>query len=82
MVSFFEPLSRAVGMLHYSLGLERFIFAGGLTDALGENLRTSLIKNMPRQGWNLGQRWDDMIRLAPPDDLHALIGAAIASTFR
>jgi len=75
---FTEPLARAVAMLHFSLGLERFIFAGGLTEKLGEVLRTSIVKNLPAQGWDVGQDWNAMVQLAPADDAHALIGGALA----
>lgn len=78
LARFTEPLARAVAMLHFSLGLERFIFAGGLTEKLGEVLRTSIVKNLPAQGWNVGQDWNAMVQLAPADDAHALIGGALA----
>ena len=77
---FSEPLAQSVAMLHYALGVERFIFAGGLAEGLGENLRTAIVQNLPTQGWNLGQDWDAMIQLAPADDAHALIGGALALT--
>jgi glucokinase len=76
--AFTEPLARAVAMLHFSLGLERFVLAGGLAEGLGETLRLSVINNLPTQGWNLGQRWDEMVLLAPADDSHALIGGALS----
>jgi glucokinase len=75
---FTEPLARAVAMLHFSLGLERFIFAGGLAAELGEALRVSIVQNLPSQGWDTGQDWNAMIELAPADDAHALIGGALA----
>jgi C7-cyclitol 7-kinase len=78
LLQFAEPLSRAVAMLHFSMGLERFIFAGGLADGLGEALRAAIVQNLPSQGWNVGQNWDAMIELAPADDAHALIGGALA----
>lgn len=78
LAGFTEPLARAVAMLHFSLGLERFIFAGGLTEKLGEVLRTSIVNNLPAQGWNVGQDWNAMVQLAPADDAHALIGGALA----
>jgi glucokinase len=77
---FTEPLARSVAMLHYALGLERFIFAGGLAEGLGENLRAAIVQNLPAQGWDLGQDWDAMIQSAPADDAHALIGGALALT--
>ncbi|MDP2827504.1 MAG: ROK family protein [Sulfuricellaceae bacterium] len=76
---FVEPLARAVAMLHFSLGLERFIFAGGLAEGLGETLREAIVQNLPNQGWNLCQDWNAMVQLAPADDAHALIGGALAS---
>ena len=78
LLRFTEPLARAVAMLHFSLGLERFIFAGGLTEQLGEVLRAAIVKNLPAQGWNVGQDWNAMVQLAPADDAHALIGGALA----
>ena len=78
LFKFAEPLARAVAMLHFSLGLERFIFAGGLAEGLGEALRDAIVKNLPKQGWNIGQNWNAMIQMAPADDAHALIGAALA----
>lgn len=74
---FVEPLARAVAMLHYSLGIERFFLAGGLVDGLGESLRMATVNRLPEQGWDTGQNWDSMLELAPNDDLHALIGAAL-----
>jgi glucokinase len=78
LASFTEPLARAVAMLHFSLGLERFIFAGGLAEELGETLRASIVLNLPAQGWNAGQDWNAMVQLAPTDDAHAVIGGALA----
>ena len=78
LARFTEPLARAVAMLHFSLGLERFIFAGGLAEELGETLRASVVLNLPTQGWNAGQDWNAMVQLAPADDAHALIGGALA----
>jgi len=75
---FTEPLARAVAMLFFSLGLERFIFAGGLAEGLGEPLRTAIVQNLPAQGWDVGQDWNAMVELAPADDLHALIGGALS----
>ncbi len=83
--AFVEPLARAVAMLHYSLGLERFIFAGGLVDGLGEPLRAAIASSAQKQGWQVGQDWEAMIEFAPADDAHALIGGALAfapSSFR
>lgn len=78
LLGFAEPLARAVAMLHFSLGLERFIFAGGLAEGLGEMLRAAIVKNLPAQGWNVGQDWNAMVQLAPTGDDHALIGGALA----
>ncbi len=76
--AFAEPLARAVAMIHYTLGLETFLFAGGLAEGLGEPLRAAIVRGLPAQGWQQGQEWDAMIRLAPADDAHALIGGALA----
>ncbi|WP_257384886.1 ROK family protein [Tahibacter caeni] len=76
--AFAEPLARAVAMIHYTLGMERFLFAGGLAEGLGEPLRAAIVRCLPGQGWQQGQNWDAMIRLAPADDSHALIGGALA----
>ncbi|GAB3267671.1 ROK family protein [Chitinimonas naiadis] len=78
LLRFAEPLARAVAMLHFSLGLERFLFAGGLSEGLGEVLRVAIVANLPKQGWDVGQDWDLMVRLAPADDAHALVGGALA----
>ena len=75
---FVEPLARAVAMLHYALGLELFLFSGGLSEALGETLRAAIVRRLPEQGWQCGQDWNAMVRLAPDDDAHALIGGALA----
>jgi glucokinase len=75
---FAEPLARAVAMLHFALGLERFIFAGGLTEALGEPLRLAIVERLPEQGWQIGQDWNAMVSLAPADDAHALLGGAMS----
>ncbi|HSX63022.1 MAG TPA: ROK family protein [Tahibacter sp.] len=76
--AFAEPLARAVAMIHYTLGMERFLFAGGLAEGLGEPLRAAIVRRLPAQGWQQGQDWNAMIRLAPADDAHALIGGALA----
>lgn len=76
--AFAEPLARAVAMIHYTLGMETFLFAGGLAEGLGEPLRAAIVRRLPGQGWQQGQDWDAMIRLAPADDAHALIGGALA----
>lgn len=75
---FAEPLARAVAMLHFSLGLEQFIFAGGLSEALGEPLRLAIVARLPEQGWQIGQDWNAMVSLAPADDAHALLGGAMS----
>ena len=82
LLAFVEPLSRAVAMLHYSLGLERFIFSGGLAEGLGELLRAAIAASAQGQGWQVGQDWNAMIELAPADDAHALIGGALAFATR
>lgn len=82
LLGFAESLARAVAMLHFSLGLERFIFAGGLAEGLGEMLRTAIVENLPAQGWDVGQDWNAMVQLAPADDDHALIGGALAFALR
>jgi C7-cyclitol 7-kinase len=76
--AFAEPLARAVAMLHYALGLEVFLFSGGLADGLGESLRSAIVRRLPEQGWDCGQDWNAMIRRAPDDDAHALLGGALA----
>lgn len=75
---FAEPLARAVAMLHFALGLECFLFAGGLAEALGEPLRQAIVARLPEQGWQIGQDWNAMVRLAPADDAHALLGGALS----
>lgn len=77
-LAFAEPLARAVAMLHFALGLEHFLFAGGLAEGLGETLRAAIVARLPEQGWNVGQDWARMVHLAPADDAHALIGGAQA----
>lgn len=78
LLKFAEPLARAVAMLHFALGLEHFVFAGGLAEGLGEPLRAAIVARLPEQGWDVGQQWDAMLHLAPADDAHALIGGALA----
>lgn len=78
--AFAEPLARAVAMLHFSLGLETFMFSGGLAEGLGEPLRRAIVSRLPEQGWDTGQDWDGMIRFAPDDDAHALLGGAMAAS--
>lgn len=80
--AFAEPLARAVAMIHFSLGLETFLFAGGLSEGLGESLRAAIVRRLPEQGWNAGQDWNRMIRLAPNDDAHALLGGALVMAGR
>ncbi len=76
--AFAEPLARAVAMIHFSLGLETFLFSGGLSEGLGESLRYAIVRRLPEQGWNAGQDWNRMVRRAPDDDAHALLGGALA----
>lgn len=78
LLSFVEPLARAIAMLHFSLGLERFILAGGLVEGLGEPLRKAIVRRLPEQGWDVQQDWNAMVEIAEADDMHALIGGAFA----
>lgn len=78
LASFVEPLARAIAMLHFSLGLERFILAGGLVDGLGEPLREAIVSRLPEQGWDVQQDWNAMLEIAGADDMQALIGGALA----
>lgn len=78
MWAFAEPLARAIAMLHFALGLECFIVGGGLAEGLGEPLREAILARLPEQGWDAGQDWAAMLRFAPADDSHALIGGAMA----
>lgn len=78
LLDFAEPLARSVAMLHFALGLERFFFAGGLAEALGEPLRQAIVARLPEQGWQIGQDWNAMVHLAPADDAHALLGGALS----
>ncbi len=78
LYDFAEPLARAVAMLHFALGLEQFLFAGGLTEAMGEPLRQAIVDRLPEQGWQIGQDWNAMVSLAPADDAHALLGGAMS----
>lgn len=75
---FAEPLARAVAMIHFILGIETFLFSGGLAEGLGEPLRDAIVRRLPEQGWNCGQDWNRMIHRAPVDDAHALLGGALA----
>lgn len=79
---FVEPLARAIAMLHFSIGLEQFILAGGLVEGLGEPLRKAIANRLPEQGWDVNQDWDAMLEIAEADDMHALIGGALACSLK
>ena len=46
-----------------------------LAKALGEGYRAILIGNVKECAWKVGQDWDDMIELGPPDVEEGLQGA-------
>jgi C7-cyclitol 7-kinase len=70
-----EPLGLALAGLHTAVGVERFVVIGGFALALGEPYRRLLVEAARGGCWDLGQDWDEMIRLGCDDDRSGLIGA-------
>jgi glucokinase len=71
------PLGRALGAIHLTVGVERFVIVGGFALALGERYRALLVRAARESCLNLGQDWDAMIQLGSQDDDSGLIGAGI-----
>ena len=70
-----HPLAMTLGALHLGLGLARFIIVGGFAKALGEPYRALLATLCRDLTWDVGQDWDRMISLGPPDVEEGLEGA-------
>ena len=70
-----HPLAMTLGALHLGLGLSRFIIVGGFAKALGETYRALLAALCRELTWDVGQDWDRMISLGPPDVEEGLEGA-------
>ena len=70
-----HPLAMTLGALHLGLGLSRFIIVGGFAKALGEPYRALLATLCRDLTWDVGQDWDRMISLGPPDVEEGLEGA-------
>jgi glucokinase len=71
------PLGRALGAIHLTIGVERFVIVGGFALALGERYRALLVSAARESCLDLGQDWDTMIQLGYHDDDSGLIGAGI-----
>jgi predicted NBD/HSP70 family sugar kinase len=71
------PLGRALGAIHLTVGVERFVVVGGFALALGERYRALLASAARESCLDLGQDWDAMIQLGYQDDDSGLIGAGI-----
>jgi glucokinase len=72
-----RPLGRALGAIHLTVGVERFVIVGGFALALGERYRALLVSAARESCLDLGQDWDSMIQLGYHDDDSGLIGAGV-----
>jgi len=75
-----RPLGRALGAIHLTVGIEQFVLVGGFALALGEGYRRLVAASASQSCIDLGQNWDDMIRLGYRDDDSGLIGAGLYVT--
>jgi glucokinase len=72
-----QPLGRALGAIHLTIGVERFVIIGGFALALGDEYRRLLAASARDSCIDLGQDWDHMIELGCPDDDSGLVGAGL-----
>jgi predicted NBD/HSP70 family sugar kinase len=74
-----KHIAKAIALIHNTTGIELFILIGGFAIALGENYRQSIARFAAPFCWDLGQDWDNMIKLGPENTEMGLIGAGIFS---
>jgi glucokinase len=70
-------LGQALAALHLAVGVDRIIVVGGFAFALGEPYRAMLVNAGAAACWNIGQDWDEIVRLGIPDDDGGMIGAGV-----
>ncbi|MDB5128462.1 ROK family protein [Mucilaginibacter sp.] len=74
-----KQLAKVIALIHTTTGMELFIIIGGFSIALGETYRKSIAEFAGDFCWDLGQNWDEMIKIGPEETEMGLIGAGIFS---
>ncbi|WP_026896974.1 ROK family protein [Daejeonella oryzae] len=74
-----KELAKAIALIHTTTGVELFIIIGGFGIALGEPYRKILATFAKDFCWDLGQDWNEMIKLGPKNTEMGLLGAGIFS---
>lgn len=74
-----KQLAKVISLIHTTTGMELFIIIGGFSIALGESYRKSIAEFAGEFCWDLGQNWDEMIKIGPEETEMGLIGAGIFS---
>jgi 3-dehydroquinate synthetase/predicted NBD/HSP70 family sugar kinase len=74
-----KQLAKAIALIHTTTGMELFIIIGGFSIALGETYRKSIADFAGDFCWDLGQNWNEMIKIGPNETEMGLIGAGIFS---
>ncbi len=70
-------LGQGLAAIHLGSGVEHFVLLGGFATALGEAYRRQVAHACAAASWDVGQNWDHMVNLGPPDDACALLGAGM-----
>jgi predicted NBD/HSP70 family sugar kinase len=70
-------LGQGLAAIHVDTGIERIILVGGFAIALGESYRALVVNACADACWQIGQDWDDIVRLGEPDDHPALLGGGV-----
>jgi glucokinase len=69
-----EYLGAALAALALAAGLELFFLTGGFAVAAGEPFRALTAAAAARHAWDMGQDWDQMVRLAAEGEEPGLLG--------
>lgn len=72
-------LGQGLAAIHLDSGVEHFILVGGFARALGEPYRFQVVAAAGAACWQVGQDWDEMVRLGEPDDDSGLLGAGLVA---
>lgn len=70
-----RQLARAIALIHTTTGIELFIIIGGFSTALSETYRRSVADLAATFCWNLGQNWNEMVKIGPEGTEIGLAGA-------
>ncbi|MEM9921203.1 MAG: ROK family protein [Bacteroidota bacterium] len=67
-------LGRSIAFIHSLTGVDNIFIMGGFSLALGEKYRKILTKSAAQATWNIGQKWDEIIRLVGIQEI-GIVGA-------